>query len=493
MLFSYTQLPLNEKTWRRINMRKVSHLIAAEMLHNLYNRHWPRINSLRFRHTITNFKHGIVEAHAPVREWSYLQHWLSERFLALDPILIREIEAIMNPTYEFVDEVMQRVDSADLKNISNRELALLLIDIMDFPLGEIYKLNVVQIEYGLNFALHRMLEKYEPNEFDRNELLAQIIAPGELTVAQKEEVAFGKVLALGRKKNSSSPATDDEVLQHIKEHQSMYASTHCAYGEEPPIIDDYINKYVFMYTQNKPPLTQEDADANVRSQHEKSEKILLKLGDNDLVILCNLMAKIGVFRDNNKAKLGETVARRLRILDEIARRTHVSREEINYYLMSELAELLDKSEKLPEEVINERKTNGVCFTRNEDVTIGIKTITTSDRHDDLETFRGICASSGQVIAKARIILSKDDIAKVNPGDIMVAVGTDFDLLEIMNLSGGIITEEGGLLSHASVVSRELRKPCLIGVTQATKLLNDGDNVELNATEGRITIIERGQP
>ncbi len=111
MLFAYTQLPLDDKTWQRINMRKVSHLIGAEMLHNLYNRHWPRINSLRFRHTVTNFKHGTVEAYAPIDEWKYMQHWLSQRFLALDPILLREIEAIMHPTYEFVDEVIQRVDN----------------------------------------------------------------------------------------------------------------------------------------------------------------------------------------------------------------------------------------------------------------------------------------------------------------------------------------------------------------------------------------------
>lgn len=63
----------------------------------------------------------------------------------------------------------------------------------------------------------------------------------------------------------------------------------------------------------------------------------------------------------------------------------------------------------------------------------------------------------------------------------------------MNLSGEIITEEGSLLSHASVVSRELKKPCLIGVPSATKKLHDGDRLELDATSGKITILERGRP
>ncbi|RWZ78926.1 MAG: hypothetical protein EOT05_04260 [Candidatus Microsaccharimonas sossegonensis] len=87
----------------------------------------------------------------------------------------------------------------------------------------------------------------------------------------------------------------------------------------------------------------------------------------------------------------------------------------------------------------------------------------------------------------KVIHSKDDIDKIDSSDIMVAIGTDFDLLEIMNVCSGIITEEGGLLSHASVVSRELKKPCLIGVANATKLLRDGDSITLDATEGKITL------
>jgi pyruvate,water dikinase len=114
-------------------------------------------------------------------------------------------------------------------------------------------------------------------------------------------------------------------------------------------------------------------------------------------------------------------------------------------------------------------------------------MTVSDLDKDQKLIPGICASQGKVSGQAKIITSKDDISKMRPGDIMVAIGTDFDLLEIMHLSAGIITEEGGLLSHASVVSRELGKPCLIGVANATKFLKDGDQITLDATKGTILI------
>lgn len=492
MLFPQTTIPFDDEHWRRINMRKVSHLIGAEMIHNLYDRHWARINSLRFRHTVTNVKDGIVESYAPVKEWAYLQHWLSQKFLSLDPVLIREIEAIMKPTYEFVHEVMERVDTAKLSKISDQELALLLIDIMDYPLGDIYKLNVVQIEYSLNYALHKVLEQYEPNVQDRNELLAQLLSPGVLTAAQEEEVAFGNIVTWGKERKIANPKDDKTIARLIEGHYEQFAPSHCAYGEEPPVIEDYFNKYAFMVSQDKKYMTLEEAEANVAKQHAKSEKMLSKLKDERLTTLCRLMARIGVFRDQNKAKLGETVIRRLRILDEIARRTKVSRSDLNLYSMAELTELLDHRNKLTDTVIADRKKHGVCFTRSEDVTLGVKPIKSLLVGGNKTTISGICASPGSVEAEVKIIRTKEDITKVSPGDIMVAIGTDFDLLEIMNISGGIITEEGGLLSHASVVSRELKKPCLIGVTRATQILADRDRVKLDATEGKIYILKAKQ-
>ncbi len=71
---------------------------------------------------------------------------------------------------------------------------------------------------------------------------------------------------------------------------------------------------------------------------------------------------------------------------------------------------------------------------------------------------------------------------------MIAIGTDFDLIEAMYRSAAVITEEGGILSHASVVCRELGKPCCIGVKDATRLLRDGQRIRADATHGTITFI-----
>jgi phosphohistidine swiveling domain-containing protein len=268
----------------------------------------------------------------------------------------------------------------------------------------------------------------------------------------------------------------------------LFAPKHCAYGENPPKIDDYFKKFKDVVLSSIKPVSSELAKNEVLDQLSESMSILDNINDSKLTILCKLVAQIGVFRDQNKAKLGETVVRRIAILDEISKRACVNRSDLDLYLVSEIVELISTSRSVENSVIDQRRSKGVVFTRNEDVSVGvIKLRNYYEKITNLKTIAGTCASPGFLKGKAKIIKSKEDISKINKSDIMVAIGTDFDLLEIMHLSAGIITEEGGLLSHASVVCRELKKPCLIGVKHATDIIKDGQKITLNATEGKIVV------
>ncbi len=62
----------------------------------------------------------------------------------------------------------------------------------------------------------------------------------------------------------------------------------------------------------------------------------------------------------------------------------------------------------------------------------------------------------------------------------------------MRKSMAIVTDEGGVTCHAAIVSRELGKPCIIGTGNGTKVLKDGDIVEVDANEGIITIIKKAK-
>jgi len=83
------------------------------------------------------------------------------------------------------------------------------------------------------------------------------------------------------------------------------------------------------------------------------------------------------------------------------------------------------------------------------------------------------------------VLSEDHSDKVEEGDILVTSMTRPEFLPIMKKAAAFVTNEGGITSHAAIVSRELKKPCIIGTKFATQVLKDGDMVEVDATNGVI--------
>ena len=75
------------------------------------------------------------------------------------------------------------------------------------------------------------------------------------------------------------------------------------------------------------------------------------------------------------------------------------------------------------------------------------------------------------------------------GDVLVRKMITIDHLPLMKKAGAIITEEGTMLCHAALISRELKKPCVIGTKIATKVFKDGDMVEVDAEKGIVRKIK----
>ena len=78
------------------------------------------------------------------------------------------------------------------------------------------------------------------------------------------------------------------------------------------------------------------------------------------------------------------------------------------------------------------------------------------------------------------------VRKVKPGDILVASMTIPEFVPAMERAAAFVTNEGGILCHAAIIAREMKKPCIIGTKIATRALRDGDIVEVNADKGIVT-------
>ncbi len=90
---------------------------------------------------------------------------------------------------------------------------------------------------------------------------------------------------------------------------------------------------------------------------------------------------------------------------------------------------------------------------------------------------------------ARIVLTIEEIDKVKDGDVLVTGMTSPDFVIGIKRAGAVITDTGGMLSHAAIVSREFKKPCIVGTEIATKVIHDGDIVELHCGRGTVKIIK----
>ena len=104
--------------------------------------------------------------------------------------------------------------------------------------------------------------------------------------------------------------------------------------------------------------------------------------------------------------------------------------------------------------------------------------------------KGQTAYKGVVTGRARI-LKTSHINDFAEGDIIVTGMTTPDFVPLIKKAGAIITNEGGITCHAAIVAREMKKPCIVGVSGATKVLHDGDLVEVDADKGVVRILERG--
>ncbi|WP_296879621.1 phosphoenolpyruvate synthase [uncultured Methanobrevibacter sp.] len=99
--------------------------------------------------------------------------------------------------------------------------------------------------------------------------------------------------------------------------------------------------------------------------------------------------------------------------------------------------------------------------------------------------RGLGASPGMASGKVKIVFDIDELDKIKDGDIMVTTMTTPDMVPAMRRASGIVTDEGGVTCHASIISRELGIPCVVGTGSATNTLEENSGVTLDGKKGLV--------
>lgn len=114
--------------------------------------------------------------------------------------------------------------------------------------------------------------------------------------------------------------------------------------------------------------------------------------------------------------------------------------------------------------------------------------TQDDASADSGVLHGLAVCPGKVRGKARIILRADETSQVLPGEILVAPYTDPAWTPYFLTAAGIVMDQGGMLSHGSIVAREYGIPAVVNVGPATKIIPNGALVEVDADRGIVRIL-----
>ena len=128
-------------------------------------------------------------------------------------------------------------------------------------------------------------------------------------------------------------------------------------------------------------------------------------------------------------------------------------------------------------------------TMNKHNTQVVDNINVTNEQQTEKILEGMGASPGVGKGKVKIVLDMNELNKVETGDVLVTRMTTPDFVPGMRKAVAIVTDEGGLTSHASIVSREMGIPCVVGTEKATQILHDNDVITVDGTNG---IVYRGE-
>ncbi len=177
----------------------------------------------------------------------------------------------------------------------------------------------------------------------------------------------------------------------------------------------------------------------------------------------------------------------------ISEQTGYAKENILMMTQDELLNFIENV-KIPDErqLFLRHKRSSVYFTKKK---IYFLSAIDTDRIEKIwlndsekKILKGASAFKGKVKGRCKVILDYYG-ATIKSGEILVTGMTNPNYLLLMKKAAAIVTDGGGLLSHAAIVARELKKPCVIGTKIATKVLHNGDLVEVDADKGVVKIIK----
>lgn len=378
----------------------------------------------------------------------------------------------------------------NLKDKTSEELLQIHNDIEEAYRGIIkgYVTDVMQM-YLMENMKTRLSKCVSESNSKFNLYYAILTAPVDLSISAEEEIAL---LEMTKKSDR-----EGLVRKHTEKYFWLggnYAGRGC-----------FDEKYFIVKLEDNLQKTKEEIDKEINNKRlvlakaeEDKQKAIKELNlDEEFKEVIKILERIAIFHDERKESLVAPVYYRIPLKDEIAKRFGITRFDLNWLIPEEIVGALDRGRlsDIDKDKIKKRCQKCAMYSTKEKsvVVVGKEVDELVDKlveKEESDEVKGTTASTGTAKGIVRVLDSPKDIIKMEKGNILVASGTTPDYVPAMKLAGAIITNEGGITSHAAIVSRELNVPCIIGTKNATSILKDGDIVKVDANKGIVKILNK---
>lgn len=390
----------------------------------------------------------------------------------------KHVKKIMKDLLNF----SKKLTKMDLSRYSDDELVKLLNKFNDlyariFGWGLVNTYDRDLGEYIKEYCIEKWGEKDGLHYFT---ILTSVIEETYYEQEKKDLLRAAQMYSQKKKK-------DEAIFDKLK---IKYEWLYMNYEGEPRTHDDF-KKII------KDILSQESSPQKVLELLEKKKRQLIreqKKLDHTLDIPWEMLSLIRSIRKNaymreyRKPLAVQALFYERILLQEFAHRLNITVKELKFLLPDEIETSL-KAGNINKEMIQERMSECVLDLRRDNYKffVGIEAVTLLDEIKnklvEKENVKGLAACPGYVTGMVRVIKTIKDAGEFKQGEIFVGTATSPELIQFLKKAAAIVTDEGGLTSHAAIVSRELHVPCIVGTRDATKIFKTGDEVEVDAKQG----------
>lgn len=318
--------------------------------------------------------------------------------------------------------------------------------------------------------------------------LAKLAAGEKLSFAMREErVLLGLALKAEKEGLAVKSSIVQSELSNLRDH---FCWISCGYYNEPAKTKDMYEAALKDLVGRNPSRLRKEFDARLKKERVDRAAALASL-DQSGKELAHIAAESAYLKDSGKFSANEIIYRSNFLFGEIAKRTKHDIDFVKNLLPQEVEQLLS-GRQIDTHLVQSRADHSVIvlLPGKEDIHIllGSEAIDLEKQHftageSERKEWRGRAASAGYGRGKVKVVLGRRDFGKFEEGNILVATNTSPDFVPIMKKAAAIVAEDGGITAHASVASREMCIPAVVGIAHATQLLRDGDEVEVDAVRG----------